>query len=67
MSDRSIMIVFGFIVLIAFIVGAWYLVRMWLSPDVERYSRMAIQGPLAPFGEEDITAEKRQPEEHDRS
>jgi hypothetical protein len=61
------MVAFGVIVLVALIVGVRYLFRMWNSPDAERYSRMTIQGPFVPFGEEDIGAEKRRTDERDRS
>jgi len=53
-------------VLVALIVGVWYLFRMWVSPDVERYSRMSIQGPFVPVDEKDI-AERQRTEVRDRS
>ena len=66
MTDTLIMIAFGLIVLVALIVGVWYLFRMWVSPDVERYSRMSIQGPFVPVDEKDI-AERQRTEVRDRS
>jgi hypothetical protein len=59
MSDTALIVAFGSLVLILLIVGLWYLIRLWNSPDGERYARMRIQGPFVPFSEEDIAGEKR--------
>ncbi len=63
MSDTSVVVTFALIVLVALIVGLWYMVRLWNSPDGERYRRRGMQGPFVPFSEEDIAAEKRRTNE----
>jgi hypothetical protein len=66
-SDESIILAFGFIVLAALIVGIWYMFRVWNSPDGERYMRERSQGPFVPLDEEDVAAERGRTEEHRKS
>ena len=59
MSDQSIWLAFGTLVFVALIAGAWYALRVWNSPDGERYMRRGTQGPFVPLDKEEIEAEKR--------
>jgi hypothetical protein len=67
MSNESIIIAFGSIVLVALIAGIWYMFRVWNSPDGERYMRERSQGPFVPLNEENVATERGPPEERSKS
>jgi hypothetical protein len=65
MSSQPALVAFGVIVLVGLIAGIWYAIRVWNSPNGERYMRRGIQGPFVPVDEEDIAAEKRRAQRKD--
>ena len=67
MSDTSVIVLFGLIVLVALVVGTWHLFRMWNSPDGERYNRMNLHGFFDSVDERNITAENRTTAGRDKS
>jgi hypothetical protein len=62
MSDESIMIAFGSIVLVALIAGLWYMFRVWNSPDGERYMRERSQGPFVPLNDDNGGSQRERPQ-----
>jgi hypothetical protein len=67
MSDTSIIAFLGLIVLIALVVGAWRLFRMWNSPDGERYNRMNLNAFFESRDKQSVSGENRGSADHDRS
>lgn len=63
MSDTFIVFTFALVVLVALIAGLCRLVRLWNSPDGERYLRMKAHGPFVPLSAEDIAEDERRRKE----